>query len=238
MKMPLLEVENLRARYAQTDVLHGIDFAVDAGTIVALLGANGAGKTTMFRAITGAIATSGVVRFDGASIAGCAPEEAARMGIAHVPEGRGTLSALTVRENLMLGAYTQRSRARERAAYERALAYFPRLAERTKQPAGTLSGGEQQMLAIARALMMEPRLMLLDEPSLGLAPLIVREIFTLLGQINERDGVTIVVAEQNAKLALAAARDACVLETGRIVLRGRSADLIGDENVRRSYLGY
>jgi len=236
--MALLEVKSLRARYGETDVLHGIDLAVDGGTIVALLGANGAGKTTTFRAITGAIATSGTIEFDGKSIAGCAPEDAARLGIAHVPEGRGTLSALTVRENLMLGAYTQRSRASGRAAYDRALEYFPRLAERTKQAAGTLSGGEQQMLAIARALMMEPRLMLLDEPSLGLAPIIVREIFTLLSQINQRDGVTIVVAEQNAKLALAAARDAYVLETGRIALHGPSADLIGDDNIRKSYLGY
>lgn len=236
--MALLEVQDLHARYGQTDVLHGVSLAVEAGAIVALLGANGAGKTTTFRAITGAISTRGVVRFDGMSIAGRAPEDVARLGIAHVPEGRGTLSALCVRENLMLGAYTQRSGARTRAAYDRALGYFPRLAERVKQAAGTLSGGEQQMLAIARALMMEPRLMLLDEPSLGLAPIVVREIFALLGEINRRDGVTIVVAEQNAKLALAAAGDAYVLETGRIALHGRSADLIGDDNVRRSYLGY
>jgi branched-chain amino acid transport system ATP-binding protein len=236
--MALLEIEDLHARYGQTDVLHGITLTVEPGTIVALLGANGAGKTTTFRAVTGAITTRGVVRFDGNTITGRVPEDVARLGIAHVPEGRGTLSALSVRENLMLGAYTQRSSARTRAAYDRALAYFPRLAERTKQAAGTLSGGEQQMLAIARALMMEPRVMLLDEPSLGLAPIVVREIFSLLAEINQRDGVTIVVAEQNAKLALATARDAYVLETGRIVLHGRCASLIDDDNVRKSYLGY
>jgi len=234
----LLEVEDLHARYGETDVLHGINLSVERGAIAALLGANGAGKTTTFRAITGAIATSGTVRFDGSAIKGNSPEAAARVGIAHVPEGRGTLSALTVRENLALGAYTQKDSKRTRAAYERVVSYFPRLAERTNQPAGTLSGGEQQMLAIGRALMMEPRLMLLDEPSLGLAPLIVREIFGLLARINKDDGVTILVSEQNAKLALAAAGHAYVLETGRIAVSGPSADLIQDDAVRKSYLGY
>ena len=236
--MALLEVEDLHARYGETDVLHGINLSVERGAIAALLGANGAGKTTTFRAITGAIATSGTVRFDGSAIKGNSPEAAARVGIAHVPEGRGTLSALTVRENLALGAYTQKDSKRTRAAYERVVSYFPRLAERTNQPAGTLSGGEQQMLAIGRALMMEPRLMLLDEPSLGLAPLIVREIFGLLARINKDDGVTILVSEQNAKLALAAAGHAYVLETGRIAVSGPSADLIQDDAVRKSYLGY
>ncbi len=234
----LLEVENLCARYGETDVLHGIDLAIETGAFVALLGANGAGKTTTFRAITGAIATSGTVRFDGAPIKGNCPEAAARLGIAHVPEGRGTLSALTVRENLTLGAYTRKDAKRTRATYERVVGYFPRLAERANQMAGTLSGGEQQMLAIGRALMMEPRLMLLDEPSLGLAPLIVREIFALLERINREDGVTVLVSEQNAKIALGAAGRAYVLETGRIAVAGSSEELAGNDAVRKSYLGY
>ncbi len=236
--MALLEVENLRARYGETDVLHGITMSIEKGAIVALLGANGAGKTTTFRAITGAVKTSGHVRFDGKAIEGNSPEAAARLGIAHVPEGRGTLSALTVRENLALGAYTKKDSKRTRAAYERVVSYFPRLAERTNQAAGTLSGGEQQMLAIGRALMLEPRLMLLDEPSLGLAPLIVREIFALLERINKSDGVTILVSEQNAKLALSAASQAYVLETGRIAVSGSSDELGKDDAIRKSYLGY
>lgn len=236
--MALLELDDLRARYGETDVLHGITLSVEKGAIVALLGANGAGKTTTFRAITGAIATNGAVRFDGRPIKGNSPEAAARLGIAHVPEGRGTLAALTVRENLALGAFTQKDSKRTRAAYERVLGYFPRLGERCNQAAGTLSGGEQQMLAIARALMMEPRLMLLDEPSLGLAPLIVREIFALLERINKSDGVTILVSEQNAKLALGAASHAYVLETGRIAVSGPSVDLNRNDAVRKSYLGY
>jgi len=231
----LLEVEDLHARYGETDVLHGISLGVEKGSVVALLGANGAGKTTTFRAITGAIATTGTVRFDGSAIKNGSPEGAARLGIAHVPEGRGTLSALTVRENLALGAYTRKDKKRTKAAYDRVVSYFPRLAERTNQPAGLLSGGEQQMLAIGRALMMEPRLMLLDEPSVGLAPLIVREIFVLL---EREDGVTILVSEQNAKIALAAASRAYVLETGRIAVSGASEELGKDDAVRKSYLGY
>jgi branched-chain amino acid transport system ATP-binding protein len=234
----LLELENVHARYGETDVLHGISLSVEKGAIVALMGANGAGKTTTFRAITGAISTSGTVRFDGRVLKNNSPEASARLGIAHVPEGRGTLSALTVRENLALGAYTQKDAKRTRAAYDRVVSYFPRLAERTNQAAGTLSGGEQQMLAIGRALMMEPRLMLLDEPSLGLAPLIVREIFVLLERINKSDGVTILVSEQNVKLALAAASHAYVLETGRIAAEGSSDDLNRDDSIRKSYLGY
>jgi branched-chain amino acid transport system ATP-binding protein len=236
--MALLEATNLHARYGERDVLHGIDLRVEAGEIVALLGANGAGKTTTFRALTGAIKTTGEIRFGERSIAGHAPEDVARLGVAHVPEGRGTLSELTVAENLMLGAYTQRDRGRVRDAYERALTYFPILRQRTKQTAGTLSGGEQQMLAIARALMMEPRLLLLDEPSLGLAPIIVREIFALLLEINKNDGVAILVAEQNAKLVLAGAARAYVLETGNVAISGSSAELIGDDRIRKSYLGY
>ncbi len=236
--MPLLELQDVYARYERTDVLHGITFSVQEGAIVALLGANGAGKSTTLRAITGAVRSSGTLRYGDRSLLGIEPEEAARLGIAHVPEGRGTLGALTVRENLLLGGYTLRSAAGLRRAYERSLAYFPRLAPRVRQAAGTLSGGEQQMLAIARALMMGPRLMLLDEPSLGLAPIVVREIFELLTQINRRDGVTIVVAEQNARLALAAASHAYVLETGRIALHGSSEALMNDDKIRQSYLGY
>jgi branched-chain amino acid transport system ATP-binding protein len=236
--MALLEATSLHARYGERDVLHGIDVRVESGEIVALLGANGAGKTTTFRALTGAIKTTGEVRFDGASIAGSGPEDAARRGIGHVPEGRGTLSSLTVAENLRLGAYTCNEPRIVRERYERVLTYFPPLRERTRQVAGTLSGGEQQMLAIARALMMGPRLLLLDEPSLGLAPMIVREIFDLLLDINARDGVAILVAEQNAKLVLAASSRAYVLETGSVAVEGRSADLIDDERIRRSYLGY
>ena len=235
--MALLEARALRARYGESDVLHGLDLRVEPGEIVALLGANGAGKTTTFRALTGAIKTTGEIWFDGAALFG-APEDAARLGIAHVPEGRGTLSSLTVAENLRLGAFTSRDRRVIRERYERALGYFPKLRDRTAQTAGTLSGGEQQMLAIARALMMGPRLLLLDEPSLGLAPMIVREIFDLLIDINTRDGVAILVAEQNAKLVLAASSRAYVLETGLVAVEGRSVDLIDDERIRRSYLGY
>jgi len=234
----LLELSDVTAGYGAGPVLHGIDLAVERGSIVALLGANGAGKTTTFRAITGAIATTGTIRIDGEPLRRGAPEAAARLGIAHVPEGRGTLSALTVWENLALGAYTQRDRKRTRAAYERVASYFPKLAERRNQIAGTLSGGEQQMLAIGRALMMEPRIMLLDEPSFGLAPFIVREIFALLETINRRDGVTIIVAEQNASLALALASCAHVLETGRIAVSGSAEQLRNDDALRRSYLGY
>jgi branched-chain amino acid transport system ATP-binding protein len=233
----LLEVEDLRARYGETDVLHGISLSLEQGQIVALLGANGAGKTTTFRAITGAVKTSGAVRFGGVALKANSPESAARLGIAHVVEGRGTLSALTVRENLTLGAYTQKDAKRTRAAYDRVVRYFPRLAERTNQPAGTLSGGEQQMLAIGRALMLEPRLLLLDEPSLGIAPLVVKEIFGLLERIN-KDGVTIFVSEQNVRLALSVATHAYVLETGRIAVSGSSAVLRDDDAVRKSYLGY
>ncbi len=232
----VLELSEVTARYGAATALHGIDLVVERGAIVALLGANGAGKTTTFRAITGAIPTGGTIRIDGEPVRRGAPEAAARLGVAHVPEGRGTLSALTVWENLALGAYTL-DRKRTRAAYERVAGYFPILAERRNQVAGTLSGGEQQMLAIGRALMMEPRLMLLDEPSLGLAPRIVREIFALLEHINRSDGVTILIAEQNASLALAAATYAYVLETGRIAVSGAAEQLRGDDAVRKSYLG-
>ena len=235
--MPLLETKGLKGRYGQIEAVHGVDIRVERGAIVALLGANGSGKTSTLRAITGTIKTSGTVVYDDVPLANRTPEDAARMGIAHVPEGRGTLSALTVWENLTLGAYTK-NRATFRARYEHVVGHFPWLEERKHQSAGTLSGGEQQMLAIARALMLEPKLMLLDEPSLGLAPLIVRQIFELLRTINREDGVSILVAEQNATVALAAADHAYVLETGRVAVAGPSDELARDDRVRRSYLGY
>jgi branched-chain amino acid transport system ATP-binding protein len=234
----LLRARDLRARYGEIEAIHGIDIDVQRGTIVALLGANGAGKTSTLRALTGAIRTTGEVVFAGRSLRGMAPEDVARLGVAHVPEGRGTLSSLTVRENLQLGAYVERDRAKLRARMKRVDTYFPWLEDRCDQHAGTLSGGEQQMLAIARALMLEPQLLLLDEPSLGLGPKIVHDIFALLRTINERDGVTILVAEQNATVALAGAHHAYVLETGRVALAGTSEELRSDERVRRSYLGY
>ncbi len=237
MTVPLLETKALHARYGQIEAVHGVDIAVERGAIVALLGANGAGKTSTLRAITGTIKTEGTVLYDGAALQNRTPEDAARLGIAHVPEGRGTLSALTVWENLSLGAYTM-SNKQMRERYKRATVYFPWLEERKNQTAGTLSGGEQQMLAIARALMMEPKLMLLDEPSLGLAPLIVRQIFELLRTINKEDGVSILVAEQNATVALAAADHAYVLEAGSVAVHGHSDELLKDDRVRRSYLGY
>jgi branched-chain amino acid transport system ATP-binding protein len=234
----LLEARDLHAKYGEIEALHGIDLNIEQGTIVALLGANGAGKTSTLRALTGMVKTTGTVTFDDTSMKGVSPEDAAYRGIAHVPEGRGTLNTLTVWENLALGAYTQRDRKETKLSYERAVAYFPWIELRRNQAAGTLSGGEQQMLAIARALMMSPKLLLLDEPSLGLAPLIVRQIFEILRAINQRDGVTIVVAEQNATIALQTADFAYVLETGRVAVSGASADLMSDDSIRRSYLGY
>jgi branched-chain amino acid transport system ATP-binding protein len=234
----LLQARGLTARYGEIEAVHGIDLTLERGTIVALLGANGAGKTSTLRALTGAAASTGTIVFDGAALNGITPERAARLGIAHAPEGRGTLSDFSVAENLALGGYTERSRKRLHARRDRVLEYFPVLAGRQRQLAGSLSGGEQQMLAIARALMMNPQLLLLDEPSLGLAPLVVRHIFDLLGLINREDGVTILVAEQNAAVALAAASHAFILETGRIAASGSSAELSADDSVRKSYLGY
>ena len=236
--MALLEARALRARYGESEVLHGIDLDVAQGSIVALLGANGSGKTTTLRALPGAVRCSGSVVLDGREVIGLAPEAIARLGIAHVPEGRGTLGSFTVRENLAMGAYIVSDAKRVRARQEKLIGYFPWLAERREQAAGLLSGGEQQMLAIARALMMEPRIILLDEPSLGLAPLIVKRIFEILRTINRDDGVTILIAEQDAAAALALADQAYVLETGRIAIHGPSSDLAGNEQLRKSYLGY
>ncbi len=233
--MPLLELRNVEARYGEITALHGVSFAVEEGDFVAILGANGAGKTTTLRAISGTVKTSGDVLLDGGAVFRRGPEAMAQRGVAHVPEGRGTFSTLSVLDNLRLGAWVRRGPADR--ALVRVFEYFPRLYERRDQQAGTLSGGEQQMLALGRAMMAKPRLLLLDEPSLGLAPLVVREIFGALTRMNE-EGTTLVVVEQNAAIALAAANHAFVLETGRVVLGGDAASLRANESVRRSYLGY
>ncbi len=233
----LLEVADLGAAYGQTKVLHGISFVVNEGEVTTLLGANGAGKTTTLRAICGMVRTTGEIRFAGERIEGKATEDIIRRKIGHVPDGRGTFMELTVEENMKLGAYT-RGRRGVAEDFERMFGYFPRLKERFRQQAGTLSGGEQQMLAIARALLLQPKLLLLDEPSVGLAPLIVRDIFAILRRINAEERVSILVVEQNANLALQLASRAYLLETGRIVMGGPAADIQNDEAIRRSYLGY
>jgi branched-chain amino acid transport system ATP-binding protein len=234
----LLEAKRLQASYGATRVLHGMDFAMAPGSITTLLGANGAGKTTTLRALCGMVKTAGEVVFDGRRVDGKATEDIVRLGVAHVPDGRGTFANLTTEENLRLGAYTRKDKARTQEDMERIYGYFPRLAERRKQQAGTLSGGEQQMLAVSRALMLRPKLLLLDEPSFGLAPLVVQELFRILRTINEADGVSMLVVEQNAALALQVADRAYVLETGRIVRSGTAQEIKSDDAVRRSYLGY
>ena len=235
---PLLEAVDLRAQYGWTRVLHGLSFAVETGGITTILGANGAGKTTTLRAVCNMVKTSGEVRFDGRRIDGRSTEDIVRLGIAHTPEGRGTFVDLSVEENLRLGAYARRDRSGLAADYERVYEYFPVLAERRRQQAGTLSGGEQQMLAVARAVMSHPRLLLLDEPSLGLAPLVVREIFRIVRAINRDQGVSVLLVEQNAALALDLADHVYLLETGRVVMSGPSSDLKEHDAIRRSYLGY
>jgi branched-chain amino acid transport system ATP-binding protein len=232
----LLELENVVARYGPVQALHGVSLTVEEGQIAAVLGANGAGKTTTLRAISGTVRREGGLRFAGRTLRRTGPDAAARLGIAHVPEGRGTFAELTVWENLRLGAYTRRGGLRD--DYARVQTYFPWLDERRHQQAGTLSGGEQQMLALARAFMQRPRLLLLDEPSLGLAPLLVSEIFRIIRELNEREGLTVLVVEQNAHIALQAAQQAFVLEVGRVALDGPSEELQQHESVRRSYLGY
>jgi branched-chain amino acid transport system ATP-binding protein len=234
----LLEVKGLKAFYGQTQSLYDVGFEIEPGGITTLLGANGAGKTTTLRAICNMVRREGLVRFDGKDIKNMPTEEVVRLRIAHVPEGRGTFTTLTVDENLRIAAYTRRDRQAVRNELGRVFTYFPRLKERIEQQAGTLSGGEQQMLAIARALMLGPRLMLLDEPSFGLAPLIVQEIFRILKRINEEEKVSILLVEQNAALALDLATHAYVLETGKVVMSGPSDVVKNDENVRKSYLGY
>ena len=236
--MPLLEVEGLDAYYGETQALHGVSFALEAGGITTLLGANGAGKTTTLRAICGMVPTRGTVRFDGRPVAGRPTEEIVRLGVGHVPEGRGTFTTLTVEENLRVAAYTRRDRTAAQRDLDMVFEYFPILKVRLGQQAGTLSGGEQQMLAISRALMLGPRLMLLDEPSFGLAPLIVQEIFRIMRRINAEAKVSMLLVEQNAALALDLADHAYVLETGRIVMSGEAAQIKSDAGVRKSYLGY
>jgi branched-chain amino acid transport system ATP-binding protein len=238
MSNVLLSARKLCASYGATRVLHGLDFDIAEGGVTVFLGANGAGKTSTLRALSGMIDTTGEVTFAGQRIDGSATEKLARLGIAHVPEGRGTFSRMTVEENLQLGAMSRNDKAGIAADIERAYGYFPKLRERAAQQAGTLSGGEQQMLAVARGLMMRPRLMLLDEPSFGLAPLIVEEVYAILRRLNEEEGLSILLVEQNATAALALADHAYLIETGEIVMSGPAQDIGRDENVRRAYLGY
>ena len=234
----LLEVKGLKAFYGQTQAIYDVGFDIPEGGITTLLGANGAGKSTTLRAICNMVQTEGSIRFAGKDLVGMPTEEIVRLRIAHVPEGRGTFTSLTVDENLRIAAYTRKDKEGVKEELERVFSYFPRLKERLQQQAGTLSGGEQQMLAIARALMLKPRLMLLDEPSFGLAPLIVVEIFRIMKRINDEEKVSMLLVEQNAALALDLASHAYVLETGRVVMFGPAAVVKNDENVRKSYLGY
>ena len=234
----MLEVASLDAFYGDAQALFGVAFALEEGRVRALLGANGAGKTTVLRALCGMVRASGDIRFDGRRIVRWATEDIVRLGIAHVPEGRGTFLTVTVEENLRLGATTRRDRAGIAVDIERVYHHFPRLKERRAQPAGTLSGGEQQMLAVGRALMLRPRLMLLDEPSLGLAPLVVEELFAILRRINRDAGVAMLIVEQNAALALDLAQHACLIETGRIVMDGPAGAIGAEDSIRRAYLGY
>jgi len=230
----LLELRDVTARYGPVRALHGITLTVDEGEVVALLGANGAGKTTTLRAVSGTVRTEGAIAFAGRDVTKRTPDGMARAGIAHVPEGRGILGELTVWENLRMGAYVRR----RGGDFKRVFDLFPVLERRRDQQAGTLSGGEQQMLALARALAARPRLLMLDEPSLGLAPIVVEELFRVVGGLNREEGLTVLVVEQNANAAFSVADRAYVLEVGRVAVQGPSAELREDENVRRSYLGY
>ena len=234
----LLNVKDLRAYYGQVQALHGLTFALDEGSLTTLLGANGAGKTTTLRAICNMVRSTGAIEFEGAPLSGRSTENIVRLGIAHVPQGRGTFTTMTVEENLQLGAITRKDKAGVVGDIERMYDHFPVLKQRYAQQAGTLSGGEQQMLAVARALMLRPRLMLLDEPSFGLAPLVVEELFGILREVNRDTGVAMLIVEQNAALALDLAEHAYLLETGRIVMDGPADAIAADEAVRRAYLGY
>ena len=238
MSRTLLSARKLSAFYGSTRVLHGIDFDIVEGNVTAFLGANGAGKTSTLRALSGMIETTGEISFAGQPLVGKSTEERARLGIAHVPEGRGTFSRMTIEENLQLGAMSRSDRAGIAADIERIYGYFPKLRERAHQQAGTMSGGEQQMLAIGRALMMRPNLMLLDEPSFGLAPLMVDEVYSILRRLKDDEGVSMLLVEQNAAAALALADQAYLIETGEIVMSGLAQDIGRDENIRRAYLGY
>jgi branched-chain amino acid transport system ATP-binding protein len=234
----LLELEDVEARYGDVKALHGVTLRVDEGEVVAVLGANGAGKTTTLRAVSNTVRRSGEIRFAGRPLGRRSPETVARRGIAHVPEGRGVLTELTVWENIRMGAYMRRDRAALKADVDRVIDLFPWLEGRRNQQAGTLSGGEQQMLVLARALVSGPRLLLLDEPSLGLAPLVVAELFRIVKALNEGEGLSVLVVEQNANIALESSHRAYVLEVGRVALEGESAELREHEGVRASYLGY
>jgi len=236
--VPLLELRDVRARYGAIIALHGISIAVPAQQVVALLGANGAGKTTALRAVSGLVRRSGEIRFDGRSLARVRPESTARLGIAHVPEGRGIFGELSVWDNLRMGAYASIGRRELQRETDRVLGYFPWMRDRLRQEAGTLSGGEQQMLALARALVSRPRLLMLDEPSLGLAPLVVQELFRIVSTLNKEEQLTVLVVEQNAEIALAVSDYAYVLEVGRVAVEGTSDELRAHEGVRKSYLGY
>ena len=237
MSAPYLEVQGLKAAYGDIQVLHGIDFTVAEGQIAVILGANGAGKTTTLRALCAMVSTEGSIKLGGEELAGRRTADIVRRGVAHVPQGRGTFPELSVEENLMAGAFV-RSDADVRADVSRWYETFPVLGERRGQAAGSLSGGEQQMLAIARALMLRPSLLLLDEPSLGLAPMITRSLFERLTAINADAGTTMLVVEQNASLALGVADVAYVLEAGEVALSGPADELAADDSVRRAYLGY
>lgn len=236
--MALLEVADLFAGYGAENVLRGVSFSVEERGITAILGANGAGKTTLLRTISGMLRRRGSIKFDGKPIEKIATEDIARLGVAHVPDGRGTFLDLTAEENLRIGAYTRKDRREVAQDIDRMFTYFPRLKERRRQQAGTLSGGEQQMLAVSRALMLRPRLLLLDEPSFGLAPLVVQDIFRIMRGINAEEGVSVLLVEQNASLALELADRAYVLETGQVVISGSAAEVSSNESVRRAYLGF
>jgi branched-chain amino acid transport system ATP-binding protein len=230
--MPLLELQNVEASYGPIRALHGVSLSVDEGQVVAVLGANGAGKSTTLRAVSGLVRRRGAITFAGRSVVRARPESVARAGIAHVPEGRGLFDELSVHENLRMGAYTRKGEI------DRVYSYFPWLRERGSQQAGTLSGGEQQMLALARALVSRPRLLMLDEPSLGLAPIVVEELFRIVAELNKQEQLTVLVVEQNAEVALSIADRAYVLETGRVAVEGTADELRAHEGVRKSYLGY
>ncbi len=236
--MPLLELRDVEARYGPIKALHGVSLTVDEGEVVSLLGANGAGKTTTLRAISGAVRKSGDVIFDGKSIARRSPESVARLGVAHVPEGRGLFGELSVWDNLRMGAYVRGERKTFKQEAPRVVGYFPWLEARKHQQAGTLSGGEQQMLSLARALVSRPRLLMLDEPSLGLAPTVVQELFAIVTRLNGEEGLSVLVVEQNANIALDASARAYVLEVGKVAVSGTSDELRRHEGVRKSYLGY
>ncbi len=236
--MPLLELEDVEARYGQIRALHGVSLAVGDGEVVAILGANGAGKTTTLRAVSALVRRRGQIRFDGRSLSGASPEATAKLGIAHVPEGRGIFDQLSVWDNLRMAAYGRLSRRELESETDRVFGYFSWMRDRLGQQAGTLSGGEQQMLGLARALVSRPRLLMLDEPSLGLAPTVVQELFRIVAELNEEEKLSVLVVEQNAEIALQVADRAYVLEVGRVAVEGPSGELRDNDAVRRSYLGY